>query len=175
MMLNSVVLPDPFGPIRPVMRALRHLSVQSSSAWTPPNALRIPSVRSSAVMSGAVRPAAALVTGALLTGALVTGALVTGARCRRPGAGALGAAAPVRPRPRQASAGRPRPRRHGSAPSAGAPSAGAPPGVVAVVAAERPCWRARQPVIRSARVGRMPRGRKRITIRKSAPSRISLR
>jgi hypothetical protein len=49
MMLNKVVFPDPLGPIRPVIEPAGTVSVQSSSACTPPKALPIPSVRSSAL------------------------------------------------------------------------------------------------------------------------------
>src|SRR5450631_2020688 len=52
MMLNSVVLPEPFGPIRPVIEPGATVRVQSSRACTPPNALPIPSARSAAVMTG---------------------------------------------------------------------------------------------------------------------------
>src|SRR5215471_6816335 len=56
-MLNSVVLPDPFGPIRPVMLPRVTSIVQSLSACTPPKALETPSVRSRAVMTRSWRPA----------------------------------------------------------------------------------------------------------------------
>src|SRR6266699_3577783 len=37
--LNRVVLPDPFGPINPVIVPCSTTSEQSSSAWIPPTAL----------------------------------------------------------------------------------------------------------------------------------------
>src|SRR6185312_15718480 len=51
MMLNSVVLPEPLGPISPVMLPCATSIVQSLSACTPPNALAIPSVRSALLLT----------------------------------------------------------------------------------------------------------------------------
>src|SRR5215472_14279328 len=56
-MLNNVVLPDPFGPIRPVMLPRATSIEQSLSACTPPKALETPSVRSKAVMARSWRSA----------------------------------------------------------------------------------------------------------------------
>ncbi len=48
--LKTVVLPEPFGPIRPVIDARpRRLNEQSSTATTPPKRLRRPSTSSSAL------------------------------------------------------------------------------------------------------------------------------
>src|SRR5690349_10200026 len=44
--LNRVVLPAPFGPIKPVTDPPSTSSVNRSSAWTPPNRTEIPSTRS---------------------------------------------------------------------------------------------------------------------------------
>src|SRR5215472_4144 len=46
MTLNSVVLPEPFGPISPAIEPGATSMLASSSACTPPNALDTPSVRS---------------------------------------------------------------------------------------------------------------------------------
>src|SRR5262249_31433853 len=56
-MLNSVVFPDPFGPIRPAMLPRETSIEQSLSACTPPKALETPSVRSKAVMTRSWRSA----------------------------------------------------------------------------------------------------------------------
>ncbi len=53
--LNKVVLPEPFGPMRAAMVPFSTVSPQSSSAWTPPNPLPIPSVLSSAVTTPPLR------------------------------------------------------------------------------------------------------------------------
>src|SRR6266496_575306 len=47
--LNSVVLPEPLGPISPVMLPRSTSTVQPPSACTPPKALHTPSARSSAL------------------------------------------------------------------------------------------------------------------------------
>src|SRR5215475_8172477 len=50
-MLNMVVFPEPFGPISPAMMPRSTSIVQPLSACTPPKALQMRSVRSSAVIA----------------------------------------------------------------------------------------------------------------------------
>ena len=51
MMLNSVVLPDPLGPISPAIDPFGTDSEHSESACRPPNALEMPSASISALIA----------------------------------------------------------------------------------------------------------------------------